>query len=226
MKPMLRTLLIGLPVALMVGCASRPAPQAAVRLSIDPARCVREIGAMPVAPIPRFDEAPKRLQTLAFESLAGCIFAQDGNPLPLAVFALDGQVPTEIHLRFHMGAGVVFAAAGDLLDAEHRLLRSVPFAHFVRRAGAYTGSIFLNPEDAAARYLVLRPDDEAVGRSDQFIEGHSHQTVVSVVAASTLYYASVVTGSESVTRRWLSEVGSFSIWANTYQPPAMVRPKP
>lgn len=216
-------------IAALAGCAAAPPPRTeAARFAIDPARCVGSLAEAPVHPIRRVErdgkdgDAGKPLQ---FGELAACVRAGDGTPYPALVFAVDGTVPLQVDLAFYIEQDVAFAARIELLTADYRIVRSVPFAALARRGYSYTGSVFLNPADAAVRRLALVPDAAVVGRAEESTIGVSTQTMVAVPVPAGLVYFNVSSGNEVTTRSWLSEVGSFSISATPYQPPAASRPR-
>ncbi len=86
-----------------------------------------------------------------------------------------------------------------------------PFSDFVRLGGACSGSIFLNSGDDQVRYLLMRPDPDAVGASDASVVGKAHSTPAVFAAGAAIYLVTIRTGSEQLSRTWLSEVGEFSV---------------
>lgn len=215
--------------ALLAGCATTPPGYTeTARFTYDPARCVDSIAAAPTHAIHRAveDERPRdAAKPMQFGDLAACVRAADGLPFPALVFELDGRVPTQLDVSFLIERNIAFAARVELLTADYQPVRTVPFDAFVRRGYSYTGSVFLNADDANVRRLVLVPDTAAVGREEKSTVGVSNQNMVAVPVPAGIVYFNVSTGSEVTTRSWLSEVGSFVIVARDYQPPAAVKPR-
>lgn len=207
----------------LISACSAPLKQAA---SFDFAEkvCARDIQAVPTQVVRRVPiDSAKISLAVDFQKAASCIAAKDGKPVPLIVLALDGKVPSEIGFTIGIHRGSTFAAAIDVLDADFKLLKSIPFEQFTRRGSSYTLSLFLNEADAAARHLVLRPDSGTVGSADQSIIGKRNETFIAVVAGSALYYGNFVTGSEVVTNTWHSEVGRLEVVLKDYQPAVLKR---
>ncbi len=198
---------------LLAACASKPRTEAA-RFNIDPQTCkasIADVAALPVTRVAAYkDRFPKSLR---FEKVATCLRSDNGGALPLVLMDLGPPAALEVQVNLIMRSEVVLAAAIDLLDAERRLIRSVPFERFVRRGGAYSGSIFLNEKDADVRYLVLRPDPDAVGGKNESISGVAQTFSAVFVSGGTLYAVNSVTRSEAVLRNWLSEIGDFQVRA-------------
>jgi hypothetical protein len=209
-SPTLRRALWVTSLMTLAGCAGGPA-KAPLRYQADVAQCVAAVDALDALPIPR---ASKREQAWPkpqdFQQAAGCLRSADGQPVPLLLFAVDGQ-PQEIQLEFLMRGQSAFAAAIDLLDGDRRRLRTIAFSELVRRGGSYSGTVFLNPDDNHVRYLALRPDAQAVGASDASVVGMRNTTAGVFVASGAVYGFSITTGSEVLIRTWLSEVGEFRV---------------
>lgn len=217
----MRTLTRGLALALaaaLAGCAtSQPRLQEARRLELDRSTCVSKIAALDSVAIPRkLGDKKHKLPLFKFEGLARCLLAADGSAVPVAVFETDGKLPSEIHISLLVGAETAFAAAVDLLDQEHQLVRTVPFSQFTRRGSSYTGSIFMNETDRDIRYLVFRPDADSVGSAHSSTAGIGSRVPYVIPIPGGVIYGSVATGSEQVMQTWLSEVGTFSIHAEDY----------
>ena len=211
---------IALLLALTGACGSvRPTVQSAQRMQLDPGSCVTEIKQIPATALHTGVAAEDwKFQVFAFQQLASCARAADGSLVPMAVFATDGRVPVEIRVILMVDAQIAFAAAVDLLDAEHQLLRTIPFTDFSRRGASYTGSVFLNEQEQQVRYLVLRPDSASVGTAHSSTSGIGRQVPYVIPIPGGIIYGSVATGSEKILSTWLSEVGSFSIAAREYAP--------
>jgi len=112
-----------------------------------------------------------------FRDLAACVQSAD-VPEPVVLFLLeDSPLPAEIDLSLIESRGLVMAARVELLDAEFRVLQMHRFDEFAMRSGRFTRRLFVNSEDSAARYLLLRPDPEAQGRDLQHISGQRVATV-------------------------------------------------
>ena len=199
---------------LLAACAAAPRQEAA-RIAMDPGQCVANIHAVPVAlKIPfQADRGDSTRKMRGYADLASCVIADNGEPSPLLLMEVGQQRPVEVQLSLLMREQIALAAQVDLLDRQRRVLRTIPFADFSRRGGAYTGSVFLNEGDAAVAYMLVRPDAQAVGDSDASVTGQTTTTAAAVVAGGVLYAAAFTTGSEVLVRTWLSEVGSFTVRA-------------
>ncbi len=199
----------------LTACGANPPRTEAARFAAEIGACVDHIGQVPVAAaIPfsaeRSERWPKRS---AFDTLASCVLADDGQPVPIVLLGIEHAVPLDIELNLLMRNQIALAATVELLDEQRRVRRSVPFSSFVRRGGAYTGTIFLTAEDQPVRYLLLRPDPQAVGGSDTTIVGQTHTHALIVPAGGGFVGASFTTGSEVLAQTWLSEIGDFAIRA-------------
>ena len=214
---MIRSALILSLLALFSGCAQRQLT-AAARISLDQQACnteLSELGARPVARTVEGKSPAKNLSQFAFEDIAKCLKTK-GEPIPVALFELDGKVPSELHMTLNIRQSGAFAAAIDLLDSEYKFIRTVPFSRFVKRGASYTLTEFINASDANARFIVLRPDVQAFGTNDASVVGSRNETPFLLVAGAAAYYGSFVTGSEKLASRWLSETGVFSVWIDDY----------
>ncbi len=219
---MIRLALIFSALALFSGCAQRQFT-AAARITLDQQACNAELSELGARPVTRTIEgkAPvKKLSQFAFEEIAKCLKTK-GEPIPVALFELDGKVPSELHMTLNIRQSGAFAAAMDLLDGEYKFIRTVPFSRFVKRGASYTLTEFINASDAKARYIVLRPDTQAFGTNDVSVVGSRNETPFLLVAGAAAYYGSFVTGSEKLASRWLSETGTFSVWIDDYALEAM-----
>jgi hypothetical protein len=200
-----------LSLALLTGCASAPRTQAQ-RYDVDQSSCVDSIMAVPALPIPFAEQRKDRFpKPRSFEQVATCMLAQDGNPIPVVLMGVSRELPLEVQVYLLTHREIALAASIDLLDDERRLLRTVPFSDFVRRGGAYSGSIFLNKDDDQVRFLLMRPDPDAVGSSDASVVGKTNTAPAVFAAGSALYLVTIRTGNEALSRTWLSEVGEFSV---------------
>lgn len=214
---MIRLALIFCLLALLAGCAQRQMT-AAARITLDQQACnagLPELRARPIARTIEGKSPVKKLSQFAFEDIAKCL-RTTGEPIPVALFELDGKVPSELHMTLNIKQSGAFAAAIDLLDSEYKFIRTVPFSRFVKRGASYTLTEFINASDANARYIVLRPDTQAFGTNDASIVGSRNQTPFLLVAGAAAYYGTFVTGSEKLASRWLSETGIFSVWIDDY----------
>lgn len=196
--------------------------QEAERFVYDPAACVDDIASLPVNPVPWVDPdaaRPKAPELVQFKDLAGCVRAGDGLPIPAAVFAVDAPPPLQIDFDIVIEQDIAFAARVDLLTERFELVRSMPFEDFVRRGRQYTGSVFINPGEDIRR-IVLVPDSQAVGRVEATTYGVTNTTgMAAPIAGGGVAYFVYNSGSESVSRAWLSEVGPFRIVARPYRLP-------
>ena len=198
-------------MALLAGCASAPRTEAQ-HYEVDRSRCVDSITAVPALSIPHTEKRKDRFpKPRSFEQVATCMLAQDGNPVPVVLMTISRDLPLEVQIYLLTRGEIALAASIDLLDGERRLLRTVPFSDFVRRGGAYSGSIFLNRGDDEVRYLLMRPDPDAVGASDASVVGKTNSTPAVFAAGAAIYLVTIRTGSEQLSRTWLSEVGEFSV---------------
>lgn len=191
------------------------------RLQIDPASCVGDIAQVKAVPVPRAAPAGSKQPEIVpfeFENLAHCLLAADGKPVPMALFETQGPVPAEIRIVLMVNSSIAFAAAVDLLDSRYQLVRTMPFADFVRRGSSYTGTLFLNEREQDVRYLVFRPDADSVGSTHTTTSGIGNRTPYVIPVPGGFIYGSVSSGVEQVLKTWLSEVGSFSIIASEYRP--------
>ncbi len=221
MKLVIRALWLLTAGVWLAACATTPDAVNARRFEIDPARCVENISQVPTVSIPRVLPPASKSKPIApyeFEQIAGCARSTEGNAVPVAVFQTDGRVPTEIRIVLIVRSSAAFAAAVDLLDADYRRVRTMPFADFLRRGSSYTGTLFLNAGDEAVRFLVFRPDADSVGGSYTTTSGIGQLTPYVIPIPGGVVYGSVSSGVEVTLKTWLSEVGSFSIIAADYQP--------
>jgi hypothetical protein len=210
-------LAVPLSVALLVGCAAKPRQEAA-RFDFQTKQCAASLETLAVNPLLRsLSTKPKALR-LDFQKQAGCIKAKNGNPVPMLLLGLDGKVPSQVDVGINIEKEIAFAAAVDVLDGNYKRLRTVPFADFVKRGAAYTLTIFLNESDADARYLVLRPDAQEVGDADESLVGKRNETLILLVAGGAVYSGTFATGSEVITKTWMSEVGRLSVTLTDYSP--------
>jgi hypothetical protein len=215
-KVIVQTLLVA-GVLVLSGCASKPRESAA-NFDFQAKQCVSDVKALTVSPIPRSVGDKPQPMRLDFQAQASCLTARNGNPIPMLVLGLDGKVPSQIDIGIGIEKQIAFAAAVDVLDQDYKRIRKVPFADFLKRGGSYTLTIFLNQSDAAARYLVLRPDAKEVGEADESLVGVRNDTPIFIVAGGALYGGSFATGSEVVTKTWMSEVGKLSVLLTDYAP--------
>ena len=214
---MIRPVLILSLLTLFSGCAQQQLT-AAARITLDQQACSAELSELGARPVTRTIEGKspaKKLSQFAFEDIAKCLKTK-GEPIPVALFELDGKVPSELHMTLDIRQSGAFAAALDLLDGEYKFIRTVPFSRFVKRGASYTLTEFINASDANARYIVLRPDTQAFGTNDASVVGSRNETPFLLVAGAAAYYGSFVTGSEKLASRWLSETGVFSVWIDDY----------
>ena len=214
---MIRLALIFSLFAMLTGCAQRQLT-AAARISLEQQTCSAELAELGARPVARTIEgkAPiKKLSQFAFEEIAKCLKTK-GEPIPVAVFELDGKVPSELHMTLNIRQSGAFAAAIDLLDRDYKFIRTVPFSRFVKRGASYTLTEFINASDANARYVILRPDTQAFSTNDASVVGSRNETPFLLVAGAAAYYGTFVTGSEKLASRWLSETGIFSVWIDDY----------
>ena len=204
-------------IILFAGC-SAPRKEAA-RFDYSKKSCAQSVEALPLNNIPRITkENPKAMLNVDFQKAASCIQAGDGQPVPVLLLGLDGKVPSEVNLTVAIVSEVAFASAVDLLDADKRIVRTVGFEQFSKRGGSYTLTLFLNESDANVRFLALRADTSKVGSADESLVGVTNTTPLVVAAGSSLFFSNFVTGSEVVSRAWLSEVGRLKVQLRDYQP--------
>jgi hypothetical protein len=214
---MIKFAMIVCTVFLLSGCAEKQLT-AAARINLNQDACRNSLSEIQARPVTRTMEGKspnRKLSLFAFEGIAECLKTK-GEPIPVALFKLDGTVPSELHMVVNIEKSGAFAAAIDLLDLEYKFLRTVPFSHFVKRGASYTLTEFINANDAKARYVVLRPDAQAFGTNDASVVGSRNETPFLLVAGAVAYYGSFVTGSEKLASRWLSETGKFSVWVDDY----------
>jgi hypothetical protein len=157
------------------GCVTHPYQAAMPNLAGQCAASLEGIDAIPL----RYpsDTGRKGPQYEEFAALSHCYRAGDAPPVPVAMYHLeDVAPPSRIHVEVMLSTGGTFAAAVDTLDANRQLLAHHAFDRFVRRGAQYSLDLFLNAGDVTPSYIVLRPDEQKVGKVDTTI-GSVNQAV-------------------------------------------------
>lgn len=161
MNPISRLTLLGV-VLWATGCSTVAYNAEAPDLG----QCSASLDRMPTIPL-RYPGPEEEIRATEFARLASCYHAPDETPVPAALYVLEGvSLPAQVDVSVPLSQGGTFAAAVDVLDAGMASLKRYAFSEFIRRGSEYSLSIFLNPSDAEARYLMLSPDPEHVGKSD------------------------------------------------------------
>lgn len=163
---------------------------------------------------------PPDAAPLQFKDVATCVRADDDAPVPVALFRIEQAPPIQIDVSAMSARNATFAPRIDLLDREYRVVRSIPFSAFQRRGVQYTATVFLNPADNAVALLALVPDATAFGKEDRSTVGQTDIQTIAIPVGAGVVFWNVLSGSETLTRSWLSEVGLFRIVAERYDPAA------
>lgn len=194
------------------GCASAPrsAPEPE-RLSLDASQCVTSLSALAPHLLVADAEGTQRAHG-RFADLTGCVMDHE-TPRPVALFSLAGQAPPfQVRVQLEGSSTGTLAAELALLDASFQLVRRHAFSEFVRRGLDRTLATFVNPQDGAVRYLLVRPDAAHVGTVDRVIFGQRWATVwITPVAIGS--YAD---GIERISDVPLTDAGSLSIEVTPY----------
>ncbi len=189
---------------LLTGCAGSGAPKEPPTWS-PTAACVSDVAQLPATPL-RLDAGVLSFRA-EFRDLAACVDS-DAAPAPVVLFALEGALlPAEIDLSLSESGGLVMAAQVEVPDAQFRVLQRHSFRDFALRSGRFTRRLFLNAEDAGARYLLLRPDPEAQGRDLEHISGRR----VATVWMAAGWMDSYADGREVRTRLALWDAGAIGL---------------
>jgi hypothetical protein len=109
---------------------------------------------------------------LEFTAVARCLRAADDTQLPAVLFSIDpaaGQV--NLRLTSISGKAATLPARLRLLDERYEELKAISFDRFVKRGLNYSTTLFLDAY-AQPRYLLVTPDVEWLGRSNQLTSGH------------------------------------------------------
>ncbi len=173
--------------ALIGGCVTATLPARKVDLA---GTCAPRIEDLPRIPLlfPRLvDGKPAKPEGFReYADWARCV-QSDTARIPAALFELrDVTLPAQMTIALQAGGNGTLAAAVSLLDAGMHPVRRYAFDRFVQRSGTYTLDVFLNPDDATVRYVLITPDTVGVGRSDTRYTTNS--TMIGVPAGAGLFF--------------------------------------
>lgn len=155
----IQTLLLPLLALLATGCASRgPAPVT----HLDAQRCATA-STLDGAAILKLDEPQG--ETLNFDGRASCVVEGEQAPASYAIVRLPRfRQAWVMTLQSALTGQSLFAPEVFTLDAQGRVLRSLPFERFTLRGDQLTAALFFDETNAAERYVLVRSANEAVGR--------------------------------------------------------------
>jgi hypothetical protein len=194
------------------GCATtanKPAPQ--VDLG---GECVGSIAELPAREAPVRVDSKTRAVPRQFGEIANCV-GEAGRRRPAVLYALGAlQPPLHVALTLHGADGGTLAGQLTLLDSAFQPLRRYGFDQFRRRGMDFSLSAFINPEDAAARYLLVEPDPGYVGQTRRYVSGQRWTTPI--VTATVV--GSYSDGYERAVEVPLDQAGLVSLLIEPYVP--------
>jgi hypothetical protein len=101
------------------------------------------------------------------KSQAGCLKLENGIELPAFLLELPAfKSPYSIRFEAPMGNGTYLLPRVDTLDAELKSVRIFPSERFKRRGIEMSLEVFLNPSNAAERYVLVYADPQHLGEQD------------------------------------------------------------
>ena len=199
-----------LPLALLTlgGCAATPYK---AKLFETGTNCVDDLHALSRTPL-RFlgpdDKAGG--QYVEFASLAQCYRTTGIGTTPVALYQLDGVMPSaEVTVSVTLSTGGTFAAAVEVLDADFQSLRRYGFEEFVRRGSEYSLNVFLNQSGKPPAYLMLLPDRSQAGKSDVAVGSARNPILIPAGPVMFVYNA----GNETNSIRPFLEGGRVNVVA-------------
>lgn len=123
------------------------------------------------------------------------------------LFSVQIAVPAQLDISLDNSGRNILAARVEALDEHFELVAGYPFDGFTRRGGMYTLSVFSNDSLRPIRYLLIRPDNDAVGRQDA--------RLMTSMAFIPLLGGGYTHSYESTLVRILGESGRFSVEAKS-----------
>jgi hypothetical protein len=125
---------------------------------------------------------PNTLQTakpadFVFGNLAHCLQrTAEGVPQPAVLIRLAPSADAvALRLSSISAKDATLPAHVELLDADFAMLKQYPFERFVKRGMDYTLTVFLGASPQA-RYLLVTPDADWLGRSNNLTAGNRWTT--------------------------------------------------
>lgn len=112
----------------------------------------------------------KRRGRVKIDTKAPCLRVGD-LPLPAGLFELPAwEGPYSIRIE-SLVRGTYVLPRIDMLDAEHRVLRTLAHDHFTRRGASVSTQLFVNDANARERFLLIYPDPSQLGRQETQTRG-------------------------------------------------------
>ncbi len=127
-------------------------------------RCVEDLSELPL--LKAHIKGERSAKSLPFARNARCLRFSDGHEEPVMVYAVTLPSPVQITVEVDNRRKTILAARIEALDEHHELVAAYPFDAFTRRGGHYSLTLFGNDPDRPIRYLLVRIDGEAIGRTD------------------------------------------------------------
>jgi hypothetical protein len=112
----------------------------------------------------------KRRGRVKIDTKAPCLLVGD-LALPAGLFELPAwEGPYSIRIE-SLVRGTYVLPRIDMLDGEHRVLRTLEHDDFTRRGASVSTQMFLNDANANERYLLIYPDPSQLGRQETQTRG-------------------------------------------------------
>lgn len=171
---MLRGSLVSMALLLLTACASR-GPLPVTQLDARQCDASADLGSAEILTL----DAPQP-ETLRFDgrqpaclAVVGTDTDEDTSPVSYAVVRLPRYSEDWVmSLDSQIDGQSLFAPEAYTLDAQGRVLRSLPFERFTQRGDALSATLFFDAQNAAERYLLVRSARQAVGRKGaQLVSG-------------------------------------------------------
>lgn len=191
---------------LLPACATAP-PLPRVDLSNDCATSLAALQALPLPAAMPIKDAGKASVNVVFPEVAHCVEIDSGRTAAAIWSLQDAPLPSIIRIEALASDAATLAPRAVLLDADFRPLYERGFDAFSRRGHAFTLDLFLNPGNTPARYLLLTPDAQWVGRQDTIISGQTQSTAILVGTSAVPYHY----GTERTSVRHLADTGRLRI---------------
>ncbi len=191
----LRLAMASATMIILSGCATSPPVQVPRSLDLTQ-QCFDSYESIPAIGLGYLTEdAAKKLRPQQFADVAHCFSATSGERFPVAVYRLEGAtIPSTVKVMLTASPYGVLATAVSLRDGNFRELSRKGFGSFINRGLTYTADVFIN--DPQARYVVLSPDDDQVGKAEMQFSSVSKATIIPAGSGFFVYRSGQEVGKE------------------------------